>query len=171
MVSKYDVLALLPPYNDQWELVKENQYVRDIVREILESQSRYGKYYDRFSWLFLSDSVDTIANELYAFCKRWIKYREESKYEQTAALPTGILTRGVGDCKHYALFTGGVLGSLNRLYSLGLKWCYCFAAYRGEDEPYHVFVSLYDPETDCEIWIDPTPGAGGNPTLLIKRYV
>lgn len=171
MVSKWQVLSRLPEYRDQWKIVVEDQYVPDIMAEIGRNQALFGKYYDTFSDLFLRDNVRDIANELYDFCDHNISYKEETVKVQSSALPTGMLLRGKGDCKHYALFIGGVLGSLNRLYNTGIKWRYNYAAYKkGEDVPYHVFVSAWDPERDEELWIDPTPGSSGKtPTLLVTQ--
>lgn len=171
MVTKQQILARLPTYRDEWEVVKKKQYVNDIIREILTCQDLFAGYYDSFSVLFLRDSVERIADALYDFCVQNIDYKEETVKVQSSAIPTGILLRGMGDCKHYALFIGGVLGSLNRLYGTGINWWYCFAGYKpGDKEPYHVFVAVYDPVSKDELWIDPTPGAGQKePTLLITK--
>lgn len=169
MLIREQVLSRLPPNQEQWVLVNEKQYVRDIIEEIMFCQSLFAPDYDRISSLFLDDSPSAIAHRLYNFCKRNIAYREETDERQTSALPAGFISRGYGDCKHYALFCGGVLASLNRLYGLGLKWNYYFAGYRGADTPHHVFVSVTDTD-GTEIWIDPTPGAGTEvPNLLIKK--
>jgi hypothetical protein len=39
--------------------------------------------------------------------------------------------------------------------------------YDGAREPYHVYVTLMD--VASEIWIDPTPGSGGKPSLIIAK--
>lgn len=169
-VTKREILSRLPEYTDQWQVVRQTQYVPDIVNEIVTAHRLFGSYYDCFSSLFWSDDVSEIADDLYHFCKANIRYREETVNRQTTALPTGILTRGYGDCKHYASFVGGVLASLNRKHKAGIKWWYCFAGYKpGAVEPYHVFVAVNDGRE--EIWIDPTPGSGATPTLFIKRSV
>lgn len=172
-VSKWAVLSRLPAYRDQWQVVTGNQDVGDIIKEIVYCQRKFGKYYDRFSDLFLRDTVAEIADALHEFCELEIEYREETVKVQSSAIPTGILLRGRGDCKHYALFIAGVLASLNRLYGLGIKWWFYFAGYEpGDQEPYHVFVAVWDPVAKEEIWIDPTPGAAyKTPTLLIKKSV
>ncbi len=167
MVTPDMILLRLPPYQDDWELIKKEQYVPDIVNEICAAHRLYADYYDAFSDLFYSSDPGLVADRLYSFCKNYILYREESKEVQTSALPTGILQRGYGDCKHYALFSAGVIGSLNRLYNC----CFCaffyFVGYRKAEEPYHVFVSILD--GDKEIWLDPTPGSGGTPTLIVPK--
>lgn len=170
IASPSKILARLPPYRDEWVLITEEQYVPDIIKEIGAAHRLYGRYYDMFSYMFYTTDPDQLASELYRFCKENIAYVEESKDVQTSALPAGILERGYGDCKHYALFTAGVIGSLNRLYNCCFVAYYYFAAYKeGAEEPYHVYVSLYDGDT--EIWIDPTPGSGGTPTLIKKKPV
>lgn len=167
-VTANQILTRLPPYEDRWEVIVDTQYVHDIMEEIVIAQKMFAGYYDRFSSLFYYKKPSQVADALYTFLKQNIDYREETVDSQTSALPTGILTRGYGDCKHYALFSAGVLASLNRLYGCGYKWWFYFAGYNGGKEPYHVFVAVQDGEE--EIWIDPTPGAGDfQPTLLIKR--
>lgn len=162
------ILSKLPPYEDRWQVIRETQYVPDIINEILTAHRLFAPYYDRFSSLFLSTTSAELAERLYSFCKKNIEYREETDSRQTTALPTGVLERGYGDCKHYASFCGGVIASLNRLHGTDYKWCYNFAGYRGAKEPHHVFVSIDDGGE--EVWIDPTPGAGmEEPTLLEKR--
>lgn len=169
-VSREIVLSRLPPYQDKWGLITAEQYVPDIIKEIGTAHRLYGSYYDCFSYLFYSRNPDVVTESLYRFCKNYITYREETVDIQTSALPTGILTRGYGDCKHYALFNAGVIGSLNRLYGCCFAADYCFAGYEGAKEPYHVYVSVTDSELS-EIWLDPTPGSGSIPTLLIKKPV
>lgn len=148
-------------------MLKRRQYVDDIVKEIGNAHNRYAGYYDKFSDLFYDTSVARICDRLYDWCKDNIRYEEEDENAQTTALPVGILTRGKGDCKHFASFIGGVLGSLNRLYGTGIKWYYYFTGYRKSSEPYHVFVSVDN--GDHQIWVDPTPGAGDEDPTLIRR--
>lgn len=169
MVTPDIILTRLPPYLDEWQLVKKEQYVPDIIKEICTAHRMYGGYYDTFSDLFCSSDPGAVADRLYDFCKAYIKYQEESVDNQTSAIPTGILHRGYGDCKHYALFCAGVIASLNRLYGCCFEAYFYFVAYRRAEEPYHVFVSLMD--GDQEIWIDPTPGSGGTPTLIVRKPV
>lgn len=166
-VTREKILQRLPAYEDKWKLIVDEQYVRDIMNEIMTSHRLFADYYNNFSSLFLCNTLECLTDSLFYFCKENIKYKEETKERQTSALPTGFLHRGYGDCKHYALFSAGVIDSLNRQFNLGIDWWYYFAGYEGATEPYHVFVAVRD--GDEEVWIDPTPGAADNyPTLLIK---
>jgi len=165
-----NVLGRLPAYQDKWTLVKEEQYVPDIVNEVCTAHRLFGWYYDRFSDYFYSADPSVVADRLYDFCKKNISYKEESVDFQTSAIPAGILSRGYGDCKHYALFSAGVISSLNRLYHCCFEAYFYFVGYRRVKEPYHVFVSIVDSD-NSEIWIDPTPGSGGTPTLIVPKPV
>lgn len=169
MVTADKVLSRLPPYRDEWELVKNRQYVPDIINEICYAHWLYGWYYDTFSEYFYDPDPLVVADRLFSFCKSYISYWEESVDNQTSAIPTGILYRGYGDCKHYALFNAGVIGSLNRLYGCCFDAHFCFVGYGRAKEPYHVYVSIDD--GDQEIWLDPTPGSGGTPTVIVRKPV
>lgn len=166
------ILARLPAYTDQWELVKQTQYVPDIIKEVGKAHRMFSGYYDQFSDLFYNRDPAIVADNLYDFCRQYLKYKEEVVGRQTSALPTGILHRGYitgegVDCKHYALFNAGVIGSLNRLYDCCFEAKYLFVGYGRAKEPYHVYVSVKDSEND--IWLDPTPGSGGTPTLIVEK--
>jgi len=169
MVTPDLILARLPPYQDEWTLVKKEQYVPDIIKEIGTAHRLYRDHYDMFSDLFYDKDPEVITDRLYNFCKEFIEYREEPKEAQTSALPAGILQRGYGDCKHYSLFSAGVIGSLNRLYGCCFDAFFYFVGYGRAEEPYHVYVSVVD--GDQEIWLDPTPGSGGTPTLIVPKRV
>lgn len=157
-VTKKEVLQLLPPYEDKWETVTETQEVSDIVRDILKCHNMFSGYYDKIAMLFYDPDLGKTCDNLYNFCKKNIRYSEENEKIQTTALPTGILIRGHGDCKHFSSFIGGCLSAIARETGIPIDWHYCFASYKATQEtPYHVFVVVNAP--DGEIWIDPTPGA------------
>jgi len=169
MVTPDMILERLPAYQDKWELIKKTQYVPDIVHEICTAHRLYAPLYDQFSYLFYSKNAADVADKLYDFCRTYIRYKEETVDFQTSAVPQGIVERGYGDCKHYALINAGVIGSLNRLYNCCFEAYFYFVGYRKASEPYHVYVSIVN--GDEEIWIDPTPGSGGIPTLIIPKSV
>lgn len=171
MVTPEQIAAQLPAYRDGWELVKEKQYVTDIIEEICVSHRLFADHYDRFSYLFYRKDVADVAEALHRYCKNFILYKAETVKRQTTALPSGIVYRGQGDCKHYALFIAGVIDSLKRVYGCPFEWCYYFAGYNDATEPYHVFVSVYDESQDEQIWIDPTPGNAGELSVLIPKYL
>lgn len=155
------LLDKLPPYVDEWITLVDEQTVSDIIEEVLEAHREFAPYYDKIVLDFTGGSMQDISERLYNFCKENISYKEETKDDQTSALPTGILTRGHGDCKHYALFIGGILDAMNRR-GKDIDWKYRFASYKLFDsEPHHVFIVVN--EGINETWIDPTP-------MSEKRY-
>lgn len=158
-VEKETLLRKLPQYRDEWITITPDQNVHDIIDEILDAHKEFAPYYDKIALYFDADTIGGICDNLYNFCKENISYHEEMAEDQTTALPAGILTRGYGDCKHYASFCGGILGALNR-NGENIDWNYRFASYRLLDSsPHHVFIVVHDKERNKEIWIDPTPGA------------
>lgn len=166
-MNRQDLIELLPPYRDKWVMVNPNQSVKDIVRDVLNKHREFSPYYDKIAEKFDEGNTEDVCSGLYHFLKENIKYREEPDADQTTALPTGILTRGYGDCKHYASFAGGVLDALNRR-GRRIDWNYRFASYRPDPTPHHVFiVARVDGR---EIWIDPTPGVNGMEPVWIEDH-
>lgn len=164
------ILERLPAYRDEWLLVNPDQYVTDIIKDITYRHRVYGGYYDMFSDLFYTTDADELSDTLYHFCKDNITYKEEKKERQTTGVPQGILTRGTGDCKHYALFTGGVIASLNRVCGCCFRGDFVFVGYGKALEPYHVFTKVFDKVENEDIWIDPTPGSAGGSISVIEQY-
>ena len=157
-VAKEKLLGSLPEYRDEWLLIHPDQTVKDIIKEVLQAHEDFAPYYDKIALYFDCDTTKQICKTLFNFCKDNIRYHEETEEDQTTALPTGILIRGHGDCKHYAGFCGGVLDALNRATGKKIDWKYRFASYDIFDKtPHHVFIVVND--DGKEIWIDPTPGS------------
>ncbi len=153
-----NLLAALPAYRDEWITITGRQSVGDIIAEVLNAHREFSPYYENIALFFDGETVEDIANNLYNFLKKNIRYSEEKEEDQTTAIPSGILTRGYGDCKHYSSFAGGVLDALNRLTGKKIKWSYRFASYDPFNKnPHHVFIVIED--RGGEIWIDPTPGS------------
>lgn len=176
MVAPEDLLYNLPTYQDDWVLIKGTQYVPDIIKEVCTAHRLFAGYYDCISHLFYTTDAEYLSEQLYRFCKKNLVYKAEPVSRQTSAIPTGIIYRGFKtgegvDCKHYSLFCGGIIGSLNRLYGCCFDARFMFVGYGEAREPYHVFVSMYDRGQDENIWIDPTPGSGGMPSVLVEKKV
>ena len=173
MVTPEMVLSRLPPSLGEYQLIKETQYVLDIVSEVRKAHKMFGSFYDQFADLFYNRNPGIVTDNLYHFCKKYLRYFEQPKEWQSSLMPQGIIELGYQgngvDCKHYSLFCAGVLGSLNRLYNCCFVARYLFVGYGGAKEPYHVYVSVRDREND--IWLDPTPGSGGTPTLIVEKPI
>lgn len=156
-VTPEKILAKLPPFRNERVLIKEDQRVHDIIGQILNAHEKYADDYSKFAHLFDGKTVEDICNNIYFFLKDHVQYVEEPEEEQTTALPGAIVSLAKGDCKHYSLFSAGVLDALKRS-GKKIKWNYRFASYKPlEKTPHHVFVVVND--NGKELWIDPTPGA------------
>jgi len=165
-VTASALLQKLPPFRDEWILIKENQEVKDIKKRVDIAHKKYAEYYDLIALYFDADSIKKICDNIYNFIQKNVEYREETKELQTTSLPTGILYRGFGDCKHYALITGGILNAIERLTGKQIDWVYRFASYGINPTPHHVFVVVFD--KGGEIWIDPVPGSDTITPLWIQ---
>lgn len=135
-------------------LVEENQDVRDIMNLMKYKHNKCKSDYDLIASNFAGGSTRAICKRIWTFCKNNIQYEIESEALQTISSPQRILERGYGDCKHYALLSGGILDALNR-QGYDIDWAYRYASYDAfDDTPGHVFtvVTLSD---GTEIWIDP----------------
>lgn len=158
MITPEKILDVLPPYQDQWLTITPDQDVKDIVKEIVEAHKEFAPYYDKFALWFDDKDVEVTANKLFDFCKKYIRYKEETTDDQTTTLPTGLLKRQRGDCKHYASFIAGVLSSIERQTGKKINGNYRFASYDPlNPQPHHVFIVLKKGRD--EIAIDPTPGS------------
>ena len=151
------VLSSLPGYKGNTQLIKRQQTVRHIIKEILAAHKEFAPHYDHIAKQFDRATLKQTADAIFHFLKRNVKYDMEPEARQTIKSPAAILSHGHGDCKHYASFAGGVLDALNRA-GKNINWKYRFASYSlFNAEPEHVFVVIND--RGKEIWIDPTPGA------------
>jgi len=152
------LVGALPPYKDEWVVIHPNQQVHDIIKEVLDAHKEFAPYYDQIALYFDAGTLDEMCDSLYRFCKKNLKYREESEDAQTTAVPTGLLIRGYCDCKGYAGFCGGVLDAIHRLTGKQINWQYRFASYNPiNPTPHHVFIVVND--GNDELWIDPTPNS------------
>ncbi len=157
-ISADKLLNEWPMYQGEYITIKEDQTVPDIMTEIVAAHKEFREYYDSIAIYFAADTTKKICENIYFFLKKNVRYKEESKEEQTTALPSRILTIQQGDCKHYASMAGGILDALNR-QGYNIEWFYRFASYEFlQRTPYHVFVVVIDDDGQ-ELWIDPTPGA------------
>lgn len=153
MVTRSSLLAVLNGVTVPTKLIKEDQSTKDIMKQILRKHSACTGQYDLIAYQFAGGDQEDICRRLFNFCKKQIRYEEESTDGQYASAPVTILRRGYADCKGYALFIGGILDALNRKGE-NFDWCYRFATDKlFRYLPSHVFIVV---KTDqAEIWIDP----------------
>lgn len=143
------LMGLLDPYQGKADKIVEEQTTGDIIEAILKAHREHASDYAKISSFFSGGSKRDVAKKIYNFLRKNVKYRIESSNRQTVTSPASLLALGRGDCKHYSLFTAGIL------QNLGIPFAFRFASYKTFDrQPQHVFVVI-DPNTDQEIWIDP----------------
>jgi hypothetical protein len=153
-MRKDDLLNILPVFQNENLVIKEDQGVNDIIKEVLKAHGFFSPDYDLIYNFFDVGSIEAIARKLFNFCKENILYEIESEDLQTTRSPSAILALSHGDCKHYAGFIGGVLGAINRNTNRKINWVYRFAGYSYfSDVVAHVFIVVFD--KGREIWVDP----------------
>jgi hypothetical protein len=149
MVTKQMILQALPPVKGTRLRLKDDQQVRDIMREVIAAHNYYAQDYRRIAGYFSGGTDSEVARRLFDFCKKNIRYEIEGNDMQTTRSPGAILAMGRGDCKHYASFIGGVLDAIG-----GINWKYRFASYDlFNPVPGHVYVVVND--GGRELWVDP----------------
>lgn len=160
MITPGTLLSKLPVLHGNRDVIAPNQTNKDIVKEVLNAHEFFEPDYDTIADDWLRDgSCDTLPYRLYAFCKKFCKYREEGMADQTTRSPAGILAMNGVDCKHYSGFIAGILDAANRTGKCYYDWSYRFASYEILSfSPAHVFVVI---KGDREIWIDPVPDIRG----------
>lgn len=164
----------LAPYRNNEVVLSKTQSAGDIINAMLAYHNLYKSEYDKLAPQFLATSDYGVGKKIFNFLKKNTKYEIESDKKQYIKSPSAILYSGSNDCKNYALFTGGVLDAMNRLYNSNIDWCYRYASYKYLDKiPQHVFVVI-NPNTNNEIWIDPVLqnyNQRVQPTYIINKKV
>jgi hypothetical protein len=154
MIGKNELLQKLAPFRNYQVIVSRDQSVGEIIDGILATHEKYKSEYDKISSYFIGDSEIETAQNIWNFLKSEVPYYIEDTSKQTLRSPSAIIAMP-GDCKSYALFSNGILDSLNRKGITKTPLAYRFASYRENNkEVQHVF-SVMNPGTIKEIWIDP----------------
>lgn len=152
------LLPLLTAYKGRKTVVNKRQATGDIIKEIETAHNEFSADYDKIADQFEGGSARQTAKNIYNFLKKNVKYSVEPVYRQSVKSPAAIIATGQysnsgNDCKHYSLFSAGILDALNRK-GKKYKYCYRFVNYRiFETDPQHVFIVL-NPGAD-EIYLDP----------------
>lgn len=142
------ILGNLTPYKNQYSKLVDEQSTGDIINAITAAHNIYRPEYKKISSFFKGQTARATGKKIFNFLKNNVAYKIEPGEKQTVKSPSAILAQGHGDCKHYSLFTGGILDALK------IPFAYRFASYKTFDKtPGHVFTVIY-PGTNNEIWID-----------------
>lgn len=155
---RQQILSLLQPYQGKKTLITSEQNATDIINEIKKGHALHANEYDRISSFFWAGTTKKTCKRIFDFLKQNVVYGIEPDTRQSVKSPAAIIATGqyksgMNDCKHYSLFTAGILDSLRRK-GKPIKWAFRFANYKlFQSTPHHVFVVCFD--KSGEIWIDP----------------
>lgn len=151
-MDRNHIISLLPDPTNAKMLLFERQHTADIMKTILEYHKKWQNDYDKIARQFIRENNVETARAIFDFLKKNIKYKVEPGTQQTVKSPAIMLLDGLGDCKHYSLFTVGVFDALKRM-GIPVDIRYRFAAYNRGDVPKHVFAILK--QNGQEYWVDP----------------
>lgn len=155
MVTKSELLKVLPPYKGNEYLRVADQDTKDIIVWLLRVTPKYAKDYDTIYEYFDTGNLYETCKNLWRFLKYNFTYNAESVNDQTVRSPAAIIDLDYIDCKHYSLFIAGVLDAIKRNTGDDFNWCYRLASYSGDPVPGHVFVVARESGSEEDIWIDP----------------
>jgi hypothetical protein len=152
MSLKSELIAALPPFKNDWQLISKKQGTGDIIDEIQNAHEEFKDEYDDIYSFFEADTIYNTCYKLWDFQRNELDYVAESGKDQSSRSPAAILQLP-DDCKHFALFTSGVLSAMQRDGRVPWTWFYRFASDKDIDYVTHVFVVVVS--KGKEIWIDP----------------
>lgn len=118
------LMGRLAPFQNKNEMLVQDQSTGDIIDAIVTAHNKHAREYSRISSFFNAGTRKEVGRKIYNFLKNNVRYVIEPGSRQTVKSPAAILATGYGDCKHYSLFSGGIL------QSLGIPFAYRFASYR-----------------------------------------
>lgn len=129
------LLAALPPPRYLKTPIKAHQSANDIISEILEATKLYANDYELIAKQFDGGTATQTARNIFDFLVHEIDYKIENDASQSSKSPAIFLQQKNGDCKHYSLFTVGIMRAL------GYEIKFRFASYKlADNTPQHVYV-------------------------------
>ena len=166
------LLQYLPPFTGRREVLKVDQSVPDIIREICRAHNQYKRHYQIIYPYFIGNGVKETANNTWQFLKKNSAYVIEPDNMQTVKTPAAILATspkkyGGNDCKNLALFSAGILDAYRQAPGENFDLCFRFAGYNGRDIS-HVFTVVK--KDGKEIWIDPVLNSFNSRDHIPTRY-
>ena len=132
----------------------DNQNVAEIIQAIRKKHNLDVDWYNKHCKEFWRGNVKDTAKLLFDFHKKYIDYIIEPEKDQTVKTPGRLLHDRHGDCKHYSLFTCGIVDALTRA-GYPIECNYRFVADYPELEVHHVFAVVSDPVNKKNYWVDP----------------
>lgn len=138
-------LNLNKPSNKE-QIISYNQDTDDIIDAMLKADEENPALSYTNAIIFLGeDDYQTGAN-IFNYIKENIYYKAEPDSSQTTKTVERLLEDKEGDCKHYSLFAGSILKTLN------IPYVYRFVSFAGKDDIQHVYIVI-NPDTN-PIYLD-----------------
>ena len=151
-----ELLKHLDPFLNNKKIINYHQSTKNIIDAILKQHQLSLKDYDNIYLYFYDSSFIKVAEKVFNYIKKNIKYVVEPENLQTIKTPAAILATGKttgSDCKNYSLFFAGILDAYRRNTGNNFNLAYRFSSYDNSNIPEHVFVVI-NPETNKEIICD-----------------
>jgi hypothetical protein len=108
----------------------DNKDIRDLLEKLVPKASEQMKGYAQ---KFKGKTELQTCKNIFNFLKNDLTYIAD-KNEQIIKLPSALLSKKVGDCKSYSLFTASVLDNLQIPYTI------TYASYNENPIPQHVYI-------------------------------
>jgi hypothetical protein len=109
----------------------DNKDIRDLLERLVPKAKAQMV---EFSQQFKGRTEQETCKKIFDYLKNNFTYVADGE-EQIIKLPSALLTKKVGDCKSYSLFTSGILENL------GIPYHFVYASYTTNPIPGHVYVT------------------------------
>ncbi len=108
----------------------DNKDIRDLLEKLVPKAA---SQMVEFSKQFKGNTDFETCRNIFNYLKNNFTYLADGE-EQIIKLPSALLSKKIGDCKSYSLFTAAILENLNIPYS------FVYASYNSNPIPQHVYV-------------------------------
>lgn len=140
-----ELIKNLQPFLNDKKIINYHQSTKNIIDAILKQHQLSLKDYDNIYLYFYDKSFVNVADKIFNFLKKNIKYVVEPENLQTIKTPSAILATGKttgSDCKNFSLFFAGILDAYRRNTGNNFELCFRFSCYDDSNIPEHVYVVI-----------------------------
>lgn len=151
-----ELIKHLQPFLNDKKIINYHQSTKNIIDAIVKQHQLSLKDYDNIYLYFYDKSFIKVADKIFNFLKKNIKYVVEPENLQTIKTPAAILATGKttgSDCKNFSLFFAGILDAYRRNTGNNFDLCFRFSCYDESNTPEHVFVVI-NANSDNPIYCD-----------------
>ena len=133
-----ELIKHLQPFLNDKKIINYHQSTKNIIDAILKQHQLSLKDYDNIYLYFYDKSFKVVADKIFSYIKKNIKYVIEPENLQTIKTPAAILATGKttgSDCKNFSLFFAGILDAYRRNTGEKFDIAYRFASYDVTNTP------------------------------------